>query len=155
MAVTEESRHLLHQRLEERLGPSEAITLMEHLPPVGWADVATRRDLDQLHALTVRDLAVVRSELKGEIGELRSELKGEIGELRSELKEEIGELRSELKGEIGELRTDMAELRSELLMAIGDLRSEIHHDRRTTQRQVIGALVVALVAMVVSFAGPI
>ncbi len=144
LSITERDRHQLYLAVEGLIGAEDADTMMAMLPPVGWADVATRRDLDQLHALTVRDLAVVRSELKGE-----------IGELRSELKEEIGELRSELKGEIGELRTDMAELRSELLMAIGDLRSEIHHDRRTTQRQVIGALVVALVAMVVSFAGPI
>jgi hypothetical protein len=25
-----------------------ALTLMEYLPPVGWADVATKRDLDHL-----------------------------------------------------------------------------------------------------------
>ena len=46
MAISEESRHHLYQRLEQVLGPSEATVLMEHLPPVGWADVATRRDLD-------------------------------------------------------------------------------------------------------------
>lgn len=48
MAIDERARHELYLRLEEQLGPEAAATLMEHLPPVGWADVATRRDLDQL-----------------------------------------------------------------------------------------------------------
>ena len=46
--MSEESRHHLYQRLEQVLGPKEATVLMEHLPPVGWADVATKRDLDVL-----------------------------------------------------------------------------------------------------------
>lgn len=32
-------------RLEQALGPESAETLMELLPPVGWADVATKHDL--------------------------------------------------------------------------------------------------------------
>lgn len=45
MAVDERSRHELYRRLEEVLGPDAATTLIEHLPPVGWADVATKDDL--------------------------------------------------------------------------------------------------------------
>jgi hypothetical protein len=48
MAIDERARHELHRRLEEVLGPDEAATLMSHLPPVGWADVATKHDLAQL-----------------------------------------------------------------------------------------------------------
>ena len=48
MVLDERSRHQLYLRLEEVLGPDAATTLMEHLPPVGWADVATKRDLDAL-----------------------------------------------------------------------------------------------------------
>lgn len=48
MAVDERARHQLFQRLEAVLGSNEAAILMEHLPPVGWADVATKRDLDVL-----------------------------------------------------------------------------------------------------------
>ncbi|HWE55012.1 MAG TPA: hypothetical protein VG435_05840 [Acidimicrobiales bacterium] len=48
VAISEESRHHLYQRLEAVLGEREAAVLMEHLPPVGWADVATKRDLDVL-----------------------------------------------------------------------------------------------------------
>lgn len=45
MVVDERSRHELYRRLEEVLGPEAATTLIEHLRPVGWADVATKRDL--------------------------------------------------------------------------------------------------------------
>ena len=48
MAITEHARHQLYKHLEELMGAEDASTLMEHLPPVGWADVATRRDLDAM-----------------------------------------------------------------------------------------------------------
>ena len=52
MSVTERQRHELHE-WAKRVGNQEvAATLMELLPPVGWADVATKRDL----ALLLTDL---------------------------------------------------------------------------------------------------
>lgn len=54
MAIDEETRHRMYQRLEEVLGMETATALMDHLPPVGWADVATKRDLDVLR----RELAL-------------------------------------------------------------------------------------------------
>jgi hypothetical protein len=45
VAVTEESRHELYNRLQEAIGHDPATTLMESLPPVGWGEVATKQDL--------------------------------------------------------------------------------------------------------------
>ena len=66
MAITEENRHRLYQRLEELLGSEEAATLMEHLPPVGWADVATKRDLDHLAETTALNFQRTGAELRAE-----------------------------------------------------------------------------------------
>lgn len=67
MAVDERARHELHSRLDEVLGTDVTTTLMGLLPPVGWADVATRRDLDALEAR-------IEASLHRELGGLRSEL---------------------------------------------------------------------------------
>jgi hypothetical protein len=45
MTITEEERHDLFEWLRGNMGPERAATLMAHLPPVGWADVATKEDL--------------------------------------------------------------------------------------------------------------
>jgi hypothetical protein len=55
MALDERARHELFLRLEQALGPESAGTLMELLPPVGWADVATKRDLDALRHQLLAD----------------------------------------------------------------------------------------------------
>lgn len=85
MAVDERTRLALARKLDAVLGTDDASTLMEYLPPVGWADIATKQDLAALEQS-------LRRELRGEIGEVR----GEIAELRGEMHREIGGLRVEL-----------------------------------------------------------
>lgn len=72
MAVSEESRHRLYGRLEELLGREEAATLMEHLPPVGWADVATKRDLDHLAEAIRAELAVMEARFETGLASLEN-----------------------------------------------------------------------------------
>ena len=59
MAVDERTRHEMYSGLEEKLGPHVADALMAHLPPVGWADVATKQDLAVLTNVTKQDLAAL------------------------------------------------------------------------------------------------
>lgn len=75
MAIDERARHQLYLRLEEHLGAEAATTLMEHLPPTGWADVATKRDVDHLAALTQRDLHAARAHMEQLSSQLRLELR--------------------------------------------------------------------------------
>jgi hypothetical protein len=89
--ASDQDRRLLYEVLERELGRGPAATLMELLPPVGWADVARQSDLVAT---------------RGEMAELRGELRGEMAGLRGEM--------AELRGDMAELRGEMAELRGEM-----------------------------------------
>ena len=98
MTITDTKRFELHQYLRTHMETNMADTLMDHLPPAGWSDLAR-----------TSDVMAVRTELRSEILAVRSELKAEIAELRTELKGDIAELRTELKGDIAELRAEMVD----------------------------------------------
>jgi predicted amino acid-binding ACT domain protein len=86
------------------LDEEAADTLMELLPPVGWADVATKTDLQHLRDEMQADIKNLRDELKGDIKNLRDELKGDIQNLRVELKGDTKNLREELKADMHALQ---------------------------------------------------
>ncbi|MEO6469950.1 MAG: hypothetical protein ABIP21_12700 [Acidimicrobiia bacterium] len=46
--IDERTRHEMYLGLEEKLGTLVADAVMHHLPPIGWADVATKHDLANL-----------------------------------------------------------------------------------------------------------
>ena len=55
MAVDERHRLQLADAAKRAFGDDAGITLMELLPPVGWADVATKQDLRQeINSLELR-----------------------------------------------------------------------------------------------------
>ncbi|MBW3668862.1 MAG: DUF1387 domain-containing protein [Actinobacteria bacterium] len=106
MAITEQSRKQLYQRLDEVLGDEHATTLMEHLPPRGWADVATKQDLAQLEErLTLR-------------------FDRELARVEYSLNERMSALERDLTARMDALERQMAEL-----------RMEFHHFREVTERR--------------------
>jgi len=48
MTVDEQQRFDMHIGLRQALGDDVAATVMEHLPPSGWSDVARTRDIEHL-----------------------------------------------------------------------------------------------------------
>jgi hypothetical protein len=64
MAVSESDRHELYERLERAIGKRPTETMMSLLPPVGWADVATKHDLEELVARLDTKFGIVDAKLE-------------------------------------------------------------------------------------------
>ena len=92
MPVTEFERHQLFTWFEEHMGPERAKTMMDLVPPVGWADVATRRDLDHLDA----KIDALEARVDARINALEARLDARIDALEARLDARLAELRSDL-----------------------------------------------------------
>lgn len=114
MTITDDARRDLYQRAKEAMGEWAAGTLMAHLPPVGWADVATKQDIEHLRVATQKDLA-----REGEKTDLRF----------ASVHEEMTHLAT---------KTEVAELRGEMRAGFADLRTEIHKTLRTHTLFLVG-----------------
>jgi hypothetical protein len=82
MSITEASRFQLRTAIGQILSEEAADTLMELLPTVGWADVATKTDLQHLHDELKADILNLRNEFKADIDALRVEFKADIHALQ-------------------------------------------------------------------------
>ncbi len=74
MTIDERKRHDLYQRFEDVLGQEHADTLMELLPPVGWADVATKSDLAALETRVDSKFETLEARMDKGFAEVRAEL---------------------------------------------------------------------------------
>jgi hypothetical protein len=87
--ATEAGRHQLYEKISTEWGREHAEELMSYLPPVGWADVATKQDLDMQTAL-------LRAEMATGAAELRSEMATGFEALRVEMHKGFADLHREL-----------------------------------------------------------
>jgi len=63
VSVSEFQRHQIFQWLEGAMGSEKAAIMMDLLPPLGWGDIATRADTDN-----------VRMEIRAAVDRLESSL---------------------------------------------------------------------------------
>jgi hypothetical protein len=96
MSVTDEERNQLYVWFEEHMGSERAAIMMRALPPVGWGDIATRRDLDHQG-----------DRLDARIDALGDRLDARIDALDAKLDTFIAQMAT--KAELSELRADMHE----------------------------------------------
>ena len=159
MTITDADRHRLYDALVATLGEQEATILMEHLPPVGWADVATKTDLDHLRAATKTDLEHLRAATKADIDGLRAATKADFNGLRGDfngLRAEFEHLRTETNSGFRELhaaidaRTDL--LRSEIAATAATLHTTMA-EKSTSQLRWIIATMLASYAVIAAMAG--
>ena len=115
MSITDRQRLKLLRTLETVIGPEDASTLMDHLPPVTWANVAT---VDHVSAIGDQTTKTLRSEMQV----LSTQLRSEMNELRVELRSDMTVLSNQLRNEMNQLGT---EPRSEMNRLGIELRSEI------------------------------
>ena len=101
MSTNDKARLELHRRLDSVLGAEEASTLMSHLPPVTWDQVATKEDLRALEANLRAEISVSASGLRTEMADLRTEVRTELVGVRTEM----AHLRTDLRTEISDAIT--------------------------------------------------
>lgn len=74
MSITEYQRHQLFTWFEEHMGKDRATTMMNLVPPVGWGDVATGRDLVDLRTATEQSIDSLRHDMDAQFGSMRQEI---------------------------------------------------------------------------------
>jgi len=62
VTISESRRFVLHRALRDQFGASVADTLMEHLPPAGWGDVARQSDIESLRVNLKNEINVLVTE---------------------------------------------------------------------------------------------
>jgi hypothetical protein len=84
--IDERRRHELYAALEELIGAGPTETLMSLLPPVGWADVATKHDVARIETLLNARIDGLETEFNARIDGLRTEVVTRIDSQGHELK---------------------------------------------------------------------
>lgn len=111
MAAQDRNRLNLFQKLDEILGTEEANTLMEHLPPVPWNEVATKSDLLASEVALRSDIEALEKKLRADMTAMGKEIRADMNSANLELRADMSMMRTELCSEIS---VGLANIRTEM-----------------------------------------
>ena len=94
MAISQAKRTELHQELREKLTVDTADTLMDHLPPDGWSEVAMKSDLHTLEVAMKSDLHTLEVAMRSDLTALEVALRSDMKALEHVLKSDITALQA-------------------------------------------------------------
>ncbi|WP_339053818.1 DUF1664 domain-containing protein [Arsenophonus endosymbiont of Crataerina pallida] len=104
------------------------------------ADVATKRDLEDVR----KDLTTQISDVRKEIADVRKDLSAEIADVRKDLSAEIADVRKDLSAEITNVRKNMEITRKDLQLEMSGIRAE-----QKLMRWMLGAGILGILSLVV------
>ena len=113
MPTSESKRLALREKLAEALGSETAGTLMEHIPPERWDELATKTDLRQFGNQLQTEMRGLKSEMRGEMKGMQGEMKGMRGEMKG-MQAETEQRFVELERRIVAVQGDISELAREV-----------------------------------------
>ena len=122
MALTHAQRTSMFNTLAEVMGQDDAETLMEHLPPSGWDNVATKDDfraglaeINAAMAAGFAEAATERAEIRAEAATERAEIIKAMTDGFAQAAVERAEIRAEAATERAEIRAEAATERAEII----------------------------------------
>ena len=167
VSSSEAERFTLHQTLRTLMPEAVADTLMSHLLPAGWSDVARASDIDALRTDTAQQFDNVRTDTKQQFDNLRAETAQQFDNMRAITSAKFDNVDARfdaLRTEIDALRTDTKErfdkidARFEHLEARLEMRFE-KIDRRfddlASMKRYVITTGIAIVAMVCAAVSPL
>ena len=121
MALTHAQRTSMFNTLAEVMGQDDAETLMQHLPPSGWDNVATKDDLRAGFAETnaaiaagLAQAAVERTEIIKAMTEGFAQAAVERADIKAQVASELADIKVQAATELADIKvqaaTDLAEI---------------------------------------------
>lgn len=149
VSSSEVERFTLHQTLRGLMPEEVAATLMSHLPPAGWSDVALKSDIEQLRAATKHDLAQLAAATKHQIDELRVATKNDIAQLETAVKHQIDELRTATKVQFDQLGASTKHQIDDLCGRVDRLETKI--DNLASMKRYVVTTSIAITGLITGF----
>ena len=85
MSISEADGTRVHELIKAATSDRVANNVMSMLPPVGWADVATKTDLESLRTDLGSKIGAVRTEMRSEFSAVRADIRAMESNLRTEM----------------------------------------------------------------------
>ena len=141
MPTSESKRLALREKLAEALGSETAGTLMEHIPPERWDELATKTDLRQLADLLRKERQADLKQLQGKMHEQFGKVHEQFGKMHEQFGE-VHEQSGKMHKEVGTLQARSAEQQTQLT-------AMMTNQHRTTMLMLVGVLVATVASVLI------